>query len=210
MNYASKVSKLIKLLVDNYPYKLSNTLSGYETYIRVRGKNHYVFFWSDPIGKVITSYEICSTRDTKNACQSIHNSLSKYETIPKDLQLITDGNPIYNASQLFFHINGIDFDLKQEIGVKNLDEESKEYRPYKQVEERLNRTYKQNYYGTNGYHSLACANFYMVLYVCFFNFLREHSSINYKTPVNDNLFRDDMLIQDRWLKLINLSCQYHI
>lgn len=78
--------------------------------------------------------------------QFIYDCRSKYKNIPEDLLLITDGNPIYNTAQLFFHINGIDFTLKQVIGVKNKDEESKEYRPYKQIEERLNRTCKQNYY----------------------------------------------------------------
>lgn len=209
VNYASKVSKLIKPLVDNYPYQLTNTLSGDETYIKVRGKNQYVFFWSDPHTKIITSYTIYANRDTKNACQSIYDCLSKYKSVPEDLLLITDGNPIYNAAQLFFHIHGIDFTLKQVIGVKNKDEESKEYRPYKQIEERLNRTYKQNYYGTNGYHTLKCANDYMVLYVCFFNFLRQHSSLKFKTPVDDSLFDKDSLIQDRWLKLIELSAQYY-
>lgn len=209
VNYASKVSKLVKPLVDNYPYQLTNTLSGDETYIKVRGKNQYVFFWSDPHTKIITSYTIYANRDTKNACQSIYDCLSKYKNIPENLLLITDGNPIYNAAQLFFHINGIDFTLKQVIGVKNKDKESKEYRPYKQIEERLNRTYKQNYYGTNGYHTLKCANDYMVLYVCFFNFLRQHSSLKFKTPVNDNLFDKDSLMQDRWLKLIELSAQYY-
>lgn len=209
MNYANKVSQLIKPLVDNYPYALTNTLSGDETYIKVRGKNQYVFFWSDPKTKVITSYTIYANRDMKNACQSIYECLSKYESIPEDLLLITDGNPIYNAAQLFFHINGIDFTLKQVIGVKNNDEESQEYRPFKQIKEHLNRTYKQNYYGTNGYHSLECANTYMVLYVCFFNFLRQHSSLKYKTPVDDGLFNENQLMPDRWLKLIELSSQYY-
>lgn len=208
-NYASKVSKLVKPFVDKYPYKLTNTLSGDETYIKVRGKNQYVFFWSDPHTKIITSYNIFADRDTKNACQSIYDCLSKYESIPKDLLLITDANPIYNAAQLFYHINGIDFTLKQVVGVRNKDSESKEYRPYKQIEERLNRTYKQNYYGTNGYHSLQCANEYMVLYVCFFNFLRQHSSLKFKTPVNDELFSKDSLMPDRWLKIIELSAQYY-
>lgn len=209
INYASKVSKLIKPLIDNYPYQLTHTLSGDETYIKVRGKNQYVFFWSDPHTKIITSYTIYANRDTKNACQSIYDCLSKYKDIPEDLLLITDGNPIYNAAQLFFHINGIDFTLKQVVGVKNKDAESKEYRPYKQIEERLNRTYKQNYYGTNGYHSLKCANDYMVLYVCFFNFLRQHSSLKFNTPVDDNLFDKDSLMQDCWLKIIELSTQYY-
>lgn len=210
INYASSVSAVIKPLIDKYPYKIGNTLSGDETYIKVRGKDNYVFFWSDPVNKIITSYKIYPVRDTLCACRSINDCLSKYQKIPDDLTLITDGNPIYNAAQVFFEINDIYFDLHQVIGVKNKDEESKKYRPFKQIEERLNRTYKQNYYGTNGYNRLECANSYMVLFVCFFNFLRQHSSLDYKTPVDDELFDDSMLMPERWLKLIELSSQYHI
>ena len=210
INYASTVSSLVKDMVDNYPYKLGNVLCGDETYIKVRGKNHYVFFWSDPKSKIITSYTIYPTRDTKNACQSIHDSLKHYHgNIPADLTLITDANPIYNAAQLFFDINNIKFELHQVIGVKNKDDESKKYRPFKQIEERLNRTYKQNYYGTNGYDKLEGANTYMVLFVCFFNFLRQHSSLGYKTPVDDNQPDHNMLMPDQWLKLIKVSHKYH-
>lgn len=197
-------------MVDKYPYKLSHTLCGDETYIKVRGKNHYVFFWSDPVTKIITSYTIYRVRDTECACKSIYECLCHYQEIPEDLTLITDGNPIYNGAQVFFDINGIRFDLHQVIGVKNLDEESQKYRPYKQIEERLNRTYKQNYHGTNGYDRLEGANVYMVLFVCFFNFLRRHSTLKYRTPVDDGLFDDNMLMPDKWLKLIEYSTQYHM
>lgn len=210
MNYAKTVSILVKPLVDNYPYKLSSVLSGDETYIKVKGKNNYVFFWSDPYHKIITSYTIYPVRDTRCACQSIHDCLRHYEAVPEDMLLITDGNPIYNASQLFFELYDIHFDLQQVIGVKNHDETSKKYRPFKQIEERLNRTYKHNYNNTNGYDNLESANHYMVLFVCFFNFLRKHSSLGYKTPVDDNLFDEGMLIQDKWLKLIEYSSQYHV
>ncbi|WP_249028930.1 integrase core domain-containing protein [Tannockella kyphosi] len=209
MNYATSVSAIIKPMVDKYPYQLGSILSGDETYIKVRGKNHYVFFWSDPIKKIITSNTIYPVRDTKCACQSIYDCLAHYKEIPKDLLLIADGNPIYNAAQLFFGIHGISFDLQQVIGVKNKDETSKKYRPYKQIEERLNRTYKQNYHGTNGYDKLECANSYMTLFVAFHNFLRPHSSLGYKTPVQDDLFQDAKLMQDKWIKLIELSTQYH-
>lgn len=209
MNYASSVSKIVKNLVDHYPYKLNSTLSADETYVHVSGKQNYVFFFSDPISKIITSYDIFSNRDTRCCVKAMWQSLSKYEKIPEDLSLIADGNPIYNAAQLFYELNGIKFDLHQVIGVKNNDEESKTYRPYKQIEERLNRTYKQNYYGTNGYGSLECANSYMVLYVAFFNFLRRHSSLGFKTPVEDDLFDDEDLMPDKWLKLIKLAHQYN-
>ena len=210
LNYAASVSAIVKPLVDKYPYRLSNVLCGDETYIKVRGKNHYVFFFSDPSTKAITSYTIYDKRDTECACRTIHNSLSHYESVPDDMTIIADGNPIYNAAQLFFGIHNIKFELHQVIGVKNNDDESRKYRSFKQIEERLNRTYKQNYYGTNGYDRLECANSYMVLFVCFFNFLRQHSALGFNTPVNDNLFNDDMLMQDRWLKLIELSEQYHL
>lgn len=185
INYATSVSCAIKPLIDTYPYKIGHILSGDETYIKVRGKNHYVFFWSDTFRKIITSYTIYPIRDTRCACQSIYDCLRHYNNIPDNLLLITDGNPIYNAAQVLFDINHIKFDFQQVIGVKNKDETSKCYRPFKQVEERLYRTYKQNYYGTNRYDKSECANSYMVLFVCFFNFLRPHSSLRYNTPVNE-------------------------
>lgn len=208
MNYAASVSSIVKGLVDTYPYKLSNTLSGDETYVDVLGKQHYVFFFSDPIKKIITSYKIFPNRDTKCACEALLTSFNKYDTLPDDLLIITDGNPIYNAAQVFFDLNGIQFDLIQVVGLTNKDATAKKYRPFKQIEERLNRTYKQNYYGTNGYNSLKCANQYMVLYVAFFNFLRKHSSLNFKTPVDDSLFDEASLMPDKWLQLIELSSNY--
>lgn len=207
VNYASIVAKIVKPMIDYYPYDLTNTLCGDETYIKVRGKNVYVFFWSDTAKRIITSYHIYKNRDTKAAVQSLYDCFMHYENgrPPEDFTAITDGNPIYNAAQLFYSLCGIKFDLHQVIGVKNKDLESKIYRPNKQREERLNRTYKENYNGTNGYDSLAGANQYMILYVAFYNFLRKHSSLDYKTPVDDHLFDDCELMPDMWIKLIKMS-----
>lgn len=208
-NYAESVSTLLKDMVDHYPYTLTHTQCGDETYVHICGKNNYVFFFSDPVTKVITSYQIFSERDTKNAVISMWNVMRKFSPYPDDLTFITDGNPIYNAAQLFFELCGFKFDLHQVIGVKNHDEVSKKYRPFKQTEERLNRTFKQNYYPTNGYGSLKQANAYMTLYVAFFNFLRRHSSLNYKSPVQLDEFKDTDLMPDKWLKLIEISGSYH-
>ena len=121
--------------------------------------------------------------------------------------IITDANPIYNAAQLFLGLCDINFDLKQVVGVSNKDATSKEYRPFKQTEERLNRTYKMNYYGTNGYDSLKTANEYMILYVSYFNFLRRHSSLNYDVPYKHPSVDYQTLMPDRWLQLINAATQ---
>ncbi len=208
INYAEAAAKLTEKINMNYKFNLSNTLSGDETYIKVLGKTNYVFFFSDTLNKVITSYRIFPKRDTTCAIQSIYESLSKYENIPDDLKIITDGNPIYNAAQVFYSTHNINFDLYQVIGVKNYDETSIKYRPYKQVEERLNRTYKQNYYGTNGYGSYRGANIFMSLYVCFFNFLRKHSSLNNETPANIPEINDIKLMPNKWLKLLDLARCY--
>jgi transposase-like protein len=207
-NYCEAVAAYTQHIVERYPYKLSNGLCGDETYVKIRGKTHYVFFFSDIKTKIILAYKIFKNRDTLNAVKSIFMAINKYKEIPEGFHIVTDGNPIYNAAQLFFHLNGVDFDLHQVIGVTNKDEQSAQWRSYKQIEERLNRTYKQNYYGTNGYDNLKTANIYMVLYVAFFNFLRRHSSLDFKPPVDDGLFDENDLMPIKWLKLINLSKQY--
>lgn len=66
----------------------------------------------------------------------------------------------------------------------------------------------QNYYGTNGYDKIEGANSYMILFVCFFNFLRPHSSLGFKTPIT-GLFDNNILMTDQWLKLIEILHQYH-
>jgi hypothetical protein len=58
-----------------------------------------------------------------------------YDEIPDDQVFITDGNPIYNADQLFYHINGTAFELHQVIGIKNKYVESKKWRLHKLREE---------------------------------------------------------------------------
>ena len=207
-NYAEAAASRTQYLITNYKYDIGNIQTGDETYIDVSGKKNYVFFFSDTIKKIITAWHIYPTRDTRNAVESILMALNKYDEIPENLSIITDGNPIYNAAQLFLSMNGINFELHQVIGVSNKDETSKKYRPFKQAEERLNRTYKQNYYGTNGYSNNRCANIYMTLYVTFFNFLRTHSSLNHKTPVELEELQDCPLMPDKWIKLLNISKQY--
>lgn len=208
MNYAEASASLLQNLAINYKYNLGNILCGDETYIKVLGKTKYVFFFSDPKSKIITSWRIYDHRDTKNAVESILMSLHRFEKIPDDLLIITDANPIYNAAQIFLGMNDVKFNLQQVVGVSNKDEISKAYRPYKQIEERLNRTYKQNYYGTNGYQSLTTANVYMILYVTFFNFLRRHSSLDFNTPVELDELKHIPLMPDKWITLINMSKSY--
>ena len=64
--------------------------------------------------------------------------------------------------------NKFQFDITQVIGLTNDDEVSKEFRPYKQLIERLNRTYKQSYRPTNGFDNIDGANYDLAPYHCIY------------------------------------------
>ena len=205
--YVTQVSSSIKYLVDNYDYDLSDDIGADETYVKVKGKNNYVFFYSDIKKKIITSYKIYNRRSSKECLESMFDTLRKYKhfNLPKKLSLTVDANPIYQYCQSYFKHHKIEFDLRIVTGVSNLDNSSILYRSGKQVQERLNRTYKSHYNGMNGYSNLNSANSYMVMFVAFFNFLRGHSSLGFKCPVELPIFEEQDLIQDKWMKLIDYS-----
>ena len=208
INYAEAAAQLVENLNENYKYDLSNTITGDETYIKVSGKTNYVFFFSDTIKKIITSYRIYANRDTLCAVKSLYQTFKKFKPFPNDLKIITDANPIYNAAQVFYKMNNINFDLYQVIGLQNKDQISKEYRSFKQCEERLNRTYKFNYYGTNGYGSYRGANIYIVLFVGFYNFLRKHSSLKNKVPIPVDEISQTKLMPHKWCQLLKMATAY--
>jgi len=153
LNYADSVGYLIKPYLDNYPYELSNSFCGDETYIKVMGKWQYIFFFFDAEKKIILSYYVSPNRDTLSAIKALDDVLSKLDTIPDNLNFVVDGNPIYLLAQHYFHQQGINFDVTQVIGLTNKDPVSKKFRPLKQIIERLNRTFKKSYRSTCGFKS---------------------------------------------------------
>lgn len=96
---------MLEKLLNNYKYELTPNIVGDETYIKVKGKTNYVFFFSDAETKIITSNRIFENRTAINAIKSINNTLNKYDKLPDNLSITTDGNPIYNVAQIFFSIN---------------------------------------------------------------------------------------------------------
>ena len=207
-NYCNSVSHIIHPVLEFYPYELSSFLAGDETYIKILGKQHYVFFMFDTINKIITSYRCFDKRDSIAAIKTVYNTLVKYDTLPDNLKMIFDGNPIYQVAHQYLSLNGYPFDLFQVIGLKNSDPISGEYRSYKQIIERHNRTFKYYYKPTNGLTSLYHANSYMILFSACFNFLRPHSALNYKVPVHDDEIQSMTTMPSKWLALIEMGYRY--
>lgn len=208
LNYENSVALLLKPYVDHYPYELSDQFCGDETYIKVNGRWHYLFFFFDAVKKIILSYPVSPNRDTVSAIRAIDEALWKMKEIPEDLTFVVDGNPIYLLAQHFFAQHGITFDVKQVIGLTNEDPVSTEYRPLKQIIERLNRTFKGNYRSTHGFGSDHGSVSYVTLFVAYFNFLRPHSALEGKVPVVIPELKGLPNMPARWTKLIGLAQQW--
>lgn len=75
---------------------------------------------------------------------------------------------------------GFSFKITQVIGLTNGDAVSTEHRPFKQMIERFNRTYKASYRHTNGFDNIYGANYDPALRAAYYNFLRLKNTINTK------------------------------
>ena len=210
-NYAEAVSHLIEPWLDSYQYNhVSKDHCGDETYVKVKGKNAYVFFMCDSISKVITSFNIFMKRDTFSAIQAFYSVIRKFKAIPEGLNFVVDGNPIYKVAQQYFQLQGVTFDIHQVIGLKNEDETSKAYRPAKQIIERLNRTFQFSYYVKNGFSTVDNANEFMYLFTTYFNFLRNHKSLGYNPPVILSHFKNETDMSKKWNIIIDIAYDYDI
>lgn len=209
LNYAQAVGSIVKPFVDDYPYELSDSFCGDETYLKVKGKWQYLFFFFDSVKKIILAYRLSPNRDTFSAIKTLDDVLSKIKTLPDNLAFVVDGNPIYLLAQHYFAQHGIHFDIHQVIGLTNDDPVSEEYRPLKEIIERLNRTFKRSYKTTLGFKSSAGSIGFINLFVAYFNFLRPHSALEKKVPVIIPELDDLPHMPARWGKLIELS-QEHI
>ena len=99
------------------------------------------------------------------------------------------------------------FTITQVIGLTNDDEVSKEFRPYKQMIERLNRTYKASYRTTNGFDNYEGANYDLALWVAYYNFLRPHKHNHYQVLNKADMLNGADNMPGKWQLLIFLGQQ---
>ncbi|QEU47651.1 DDE-type integrase/transposase/recombinase [Schleiferilactobacillus harbinensis] len=204
-NYEEAVAAVVRPFWANYPYKLSEELVGDETYIRVKGKWNYIFYFYDALNKLILADYVTPHRTSESAAIAINQVLQKFDVIPEKLRFIVDANPIYQVARIYFAKHGINFDIKQVIGLKNKDEVSTEFRYLKQIIERLNREYKGHYRSTTGFGSAKGSASYTTLFSACYNFLRPHEALNYHVPVPIDAVLAHERMFDKWLALIALA-----
>lgn len=132
--YATTASFCIKPFVDSFDYKPTNFLAADETYTKVKGVKHYVWFVMDAIKKSILGYQASNSRDTGSCILAMRMAFDKFKQFPaKALKFIADGFSAYKLAQQQFALHGFDFDVTQVFGLTNDDPVSAEYRWLQQI-----------------------------------------------------------------------------
>lgn len=184
---------------------IDNICSGDETYIKVKGKHHYVWLFISYKRRSVIAYHVSDNRGAQPAIATMTEAIRTADP-DQELTLITDGNPSYQAG-LHYINEGRKNKIKyiKVIGLENLDENSLEYRAYKQVIERLNRTFKQHVRPSAGFNAFNGAVSLTILFVTHYNFLRPHMALDYKTPIPIKDLHDVHTIQAKWIKILSMA-----
>ena len=209
-NYCKSAAMCIKPFVDHYDYGTGSVFTADETYIKIRGVKAYIWFIMDAAKRSIIGYQVSDNRGVGPCILTMRMAFRNLKELPKNFKFIADGYSAYPlAAQQFFHEFGdkFKFDITQVIGLTNDDAVSKEFRPYKQMIERLNRTYKASYRPTNGFDNIDGANYDLALWVAYYNFLRPHKHVGYKVLNEVEMLKGADNMPGKWQLLIFLGQQ---
>ena len=188
-----------------YKGEVDHIQAGDETYNKVRRKKHFVFFSISSKSRKITSYHTDGTRDTLPAViamnEAIHTASPEQEIV-----LITDGNLLlFNRINFINQSHEPNLTHKKVVGMKNLDKESEEFRPFKDLIERLNHTYKFHTLVIGVFNSVNRAIALTTLFVTYYNLLRPHISLNYSVSFPLEPLKGVGTLQSKWVKIIKLA-----
>ena len=209
-NYLKTAAVCVKPFVDNYDYQVGSVFTADETYIKIRGIKGYIWFIMDAAKRSIIGYRISDNRGVGPCIMSMRMAFKHLKELPKNFKFIADGYSAYPlaAQQFFVQSKGkINFDITQVIGLTNDDAVSKAFRPYKQMIERLNRTYKQSYRPSNGFDNIDGANYDLSLGATYYNFLRPHEHAGYKVLNKVDKLEGASNMPGKWQLLIFLGQQ---
>ena len=132
----------------NYDYKRSSTFIADETYIKVKGIKGFVWFVMDAVSRSVIGYHVSDNRGVGACILAMRMAFGKLKKLPDDFKFIADGYSAYPLAAQQFALRKDDplkFDIAQVIGLTNNDAVTKEHRTFKQIVERLNRTFKSSY-----------------------------------------------------------------
>lgn len=207
-NYCKTAAICIKPFVDNYNYNPGSVFTADETYIKIKGNKSYIWFIMDAASRSILGYQVSDNRGVGPCILTMRMAFKHFQKLPEKFKFIADGYSAYLlAAQQFFLEFGenFKFDITQVIGLTNDDEVSRKHRPFKQMIERFNRTYKLSYRPTNGFDNIDGANYDLALWVAYYNFLRPHKQKNYHVLNDVDVLAGAENMPGKWQLLIYLG-----
>lgn len=209
-NYCKTAAICIKPFVDQYPYEKGDILTADETYIKIRGIKTYVWLIMNAATRSILGYQVSDNRGVGPCILAMRMAFHGLSKLTKNFKFVADGYSAYPLAAMEFAKKfGKDFSftVTQVLGLTNDDAVSKEYRPFKQMIERLNRTYKASYRSTNGFDNIDGANYDLALWVAYYNFLRPHKHAGYKVLNEVDTLHGADNMPGKWQLLIFLGQQ---
>ena len=209
-NYARTAALVIKPFTDHYAYKTHDVFTADETYVKVRGIKGYVWFIMDAVSRSIIGYQVSDNRSVGPCILAMRMAFRHVKKLPEHFRFIADGYSAYPLAAQQFRLrkdNPLDFEVTQVIGLTNDDAVSTEFRPYKQLIERLNRTFKASYRVACGYDNYDGANYNVSLWVTYYNFLRPHKHNGYRVLNHVELLDKADTMPGKWQLLIHLGQQ---
>ena len=163
----------------------------------------------DAISRFIIGYRVSDTRGVGPCIMAMRMAFQNLKSLPENFRFIEDGYSAYPLAAQQFALREDDplkFDITQVIGLTNDDPVTTEFRPFKQMVERLNRTFKASYRNTCGFKFLDSADDSVSLWAAYYNSLRPHSVFGKFHSLNSIEMLDNAdLMQDKWLLLIFLA-----
>jgi len=206
-NYCKTAATVIKPFTDHYDYNKSDTFVADETYIKVKGVKGYIWFIVDAISRSIIGYQVSDNRSVGPCILAMRMAFSAIKSLPDKFRFIADGYSAYPlaAQQFALKDDPLFFNVTQVIGLTNDDAVSKMFRRFKQIVERLNRTFKESYRCHCGYDNFDGANYSVALWVTYYNFLRKHSSKGYKVLNHIDMVDNAENMPAKWQTLILLG-----
>ena len=176
---AVKLTPLLKLI----PLPLSGIVVIDETYIKVKGKWHYLFTACDGLRGFIISQHLSPHRDAKAALIILKDVIDRYGK--QKFIFVTDKAPIYtvavHVASVFF---GATIRHRPVLGISPPPEgDPHTYRPYKNRLERLFGSYKAHYKRHKSFCSFEGAVAHALLYQLYYNHLKPHAAFENKPPL---------------------------
>ena len=209
INYTNAAAAQLSSFVDANSPKPDGPCAADETYIKVNGITRYTWFIISKIRRAICGWNLSESRESAPALGLIYNCYGPPEDpVCENAELITDGLPSYDSAVVAYNTAAVKennmsvLTKRTVIGLRNLDPESETYREYKQLVERLNRTYKFHTRPRAGFKDFDGACALTTLFVAYYNFMRPHGSLKRRPPVELECLKDKTLYPDQWVELL--------